>query len=294
MGIDLRPCSRGPLGDTALNLRPSKATAHFSKGRIVMNKAKDLTAAREALDALETRRTGLLAAVESAKAAVAAAEAERGRLISLAAGGDKKATRDAIRSADDAWRDAQISLQIEEAKVTSIERDIEHAEVDVMRAKAQALSDDLRNALGAEAKAFDVFLVKIRDAQVALRAFQEASYERFLAYQQALQHNNRREVQRVAHPGRPEQNVWQAPRPVMIIQEGSMISSTSDMSGELIQAAAETCAEQDDTSVLATLRGMASTVHLGDVCTGTLNPGGWMVRSVQELASFGARLGSDE
>jgi hypothetical protein len=270
------------------------ATAHFSKGRIVMNKAKDLTAARDALDALETRRTGLIAAVENAKAAVAAAEAERGRLIRLAAAGDRKATRDAIRSADDTWRDSQISLQIEEAKVTSVEQDIEHAKVDVMRARAQALSDDLRNALGAEAKAFDVFMVKIRDAQAALRAFQEAEHERAMAHMRALQHNNLREVQRVAYPSRPEQNVWQPPRPVMIIQEGAMVSSTFDTSGELIQAVAESNPEQDDTSVLAMLRGGSNTFPLGDVCTASLNPGGWKVWSLQELASHGSALRSDE
>lgn len=248
-----------------------------------MTSNRSLEAARDALEALESRRAELLAAVEGARTAVSDAEAERDALISRAAAGDKKATRDVIRRADDAWRDAQISLKIEEAKVSAIDNEIAQAEIEVMRAKARTLSDDLRSASIAEAAAFDALLTKVRQAQDALRTFEEAEMVRFRAYQHALQHNSSPEVQRAAYPGRPEQNVWQPPAPVTVTQEGSMLSTSFDRNGELIPAEPQANVQQDDPSFLATLQGRSATIQLGEVGTAFLRAGGWTVRGLKDL-----------
>lgn len=255
-----------------------------------MNNTRSLEAARGALAALEARRDELLASVEGARTAVSDAEIDRDELIGRAAVGDKKATREIIRRADDAWRDAQLALKIEEAKVKAIGADIEAAEIEVMRAKAQALSENLRGAMQSEVSAYQSFLVKIREAQSALERFHQASTERFMAYDQAHRHNQSRAVSKVAYPNRPEGDAWQPPRSVTITTEGSMISTSRDMSGEVIEAASEAEAKQGDPSVLASLPGTAATISLGMVCTGHWSMGGWKVSSADELASLGDHI----
>lgn len=252
-----------------------------------MNNTRSLEVARDALAALEARRDELLASVEGARTAVSDAEIDRDELISRAAVGDKKATREIIRRADDAWRDAQLALKIEEAKVKAIEADIAAAEIKVMRAKAQALSENLRNAMQAEVSAYQSFLGKIREAQSALELFHQASTERFMAYNQAHQHNESKAVLKVAYPNRPEKDVWQPPRPVTITIEGSMISTARDMSAETIEMASEAEAKREDPSVLVSLQGAPASISLGTVCTGHVFTGGWKVRSIAELASLG-------
>lgn len=252
-----------------------------------MTSNRNLEAARDALEALESRRAELLAAVEGARRAVSDAEAERDELISRAAAGDKKATRDVIRRADEAWREAQISIQIEEAKVSAIEKEISQAEIEVMCAKARTLSADLRSALAAEAAAFDAFVAKIREAMTAMGSYEQAQMNRFVISNLARSHNSSRDVLRVAHPNRPEQDVWQDPRPVTITQNGSMFSASRDRYGETIEVAQDVNVQKDEPSVLATILGPSDTVALGDVCAAILQPMGWTVRGLKDLEELG-------
>lgn len=248
-----------------------------------------LDAAKAALTRAEAQRDRLQENITAAVDSVAATSNGREDLIRRAAHGDAKATHEAIRRADAELREAELQLEIEQAKGLAMDEAIADAKLQLMRAEGAALGDAIRAAYAEEAKAFQALLATIDAANDARAVYDAAVSARTGAYLRAKMHNSRAEVQKTASPNRAAENMWTPPRPVTITVGDHPTLSMTSMNGEPSQSPAAAQEELGDASVLAALHGSDTGAHLGEVCTALyrMDGSGWNVRTIAELKTLG-------
>lgn len=252
-----------------------------------MSTTQRLQAARAAVDNLEERRDQLLAAANAADAKKNAAIQERAAMIRRAAVGDKAVTAAAIRKMDDVQRESEIAAQIEREKVKAIADDIEAAELEVLRAEAEAHGERVNAAFRREADAFKVFFAKAREAQVALASYRDAVAARDAVQLQAANHNRRADVLNIADPDREKRRLWQEPRPVTItVGDGPSVTMNASGNLDVVQSPDLASATPGDRSVLADIS-RPRYPGLGDVCCANYQyAAGWKVDRLHELQAI--------
>lgn len=254
-----------------------------------------LEKANSARAAAHDRREKLLAAMAASKSAVTDATNARVEIIGRAAQGDASATHEAIHRAGEALRNAEVALEIEEAKVAAIDDAIEAAEREVLRAQAEALSDQICRAWNAEAQAFHEFHRGAVALQEKLAQYHAAVQTTARTVFLAELHN--RQVDHIAHGRAEAAHMANEPRPVTItVSDGPTCSMSRDGAGNVIEIPPAS-SSTGDTSILVKVGRRGLGLHLGELCTATysMGPGGggFKVRTISDLDELEAHYGRE-